>query len=191
MRLIALTLLLGIMLSACDSKPVRFNGTNISGVTIGSNSELTTQDGNRQAASGYRGKVNAIFFGYSHCPDICSPVLYRLSKIKKQLGQKGSDFQIVFITVDPEYDTPEQLKKFVAAFDSDILGLTGTKKEIEQVKRAYRISAILREDKNRRRMISHSGNIFIYDRKGKIRLLFREDSEPSLIREDLIRLMDE
>lgn len=191
MRLIALTLLLGIMLSACDSKPVRFNGTNISGVTIGSNSELTTQDGNRQAASGYRGKVNAIFFGYSHCPDICSPVLYRLSKIKKQLGKKGSDFQIVFITVDPEYDTPEQLKKFVAAFDSDILGLTGTKKEIEQVKRAYRISAILREDKNRRRMISHSGNIFIYDRKGKIRLLFREDSEPSLIREDLIRLMDE
>lgn len=191
MRLIALTLLLGIMLSACDSKPVRFNGTNISGVTIGSNSELTTHDGNRQAASGYRGKVNAIFFGYSHCPDICSPVLYRLSKIKKQLGKKGSDFQIVFITVDPEYDTPEQLKKFVAAFDSDILGLTGTKKEIEQVKRAYRISAILREDKNRRRMISHSGNIFIYDRKGKIRLLFREDSEPSLIREDLIRLMDE
>lgn len=183
--------LLFVAISGCNSEPEKYNATNISGVDIGSNMQLVTHEGNKLAASGYIGKVNAVFFGYSHCPDICSPVLYRLSKVKQQLGDKGRDFQVVFITVDPEYDTAEQLKKFVSAFDAGIVGLTGSARDIEQVKNAYKVAAILREDKNKRRIISHSGNIFIYDRKGNIRLLFREDTEPAQIVADINRLLAE
>ncbi|NDF13580.1 MAG: SCO family protein [Proteobacteria bacterium] len=109
-----------------------------SSVQIGGDFTLTDQLGRRVSASDFKGKVMLVFFGFTHCPDICPVTVATLSKTMESLGDKGDRVAPLFITVDPGRDSPEVLKDYLAPFDSRIVGLTGSDEEIIQVQQAYK-----------------------------------------------------
>jgi protein SCO1/2 len=104
---------------------------------IGGPFELTTHEGRRLSSAELEGKPFAVFFGFTHCPDVCPTTLLELTNLIKRLGPDADRMRFLFITVDPERDTPEQLKLYMSNFDPRIVGLTGTPEEIAGVARAY------------------------------------------------------
>jgi protein SCO1/2 len=105
---------------------------------VGGPFELTTHEGKRLASAEIKGRPFALFFGFTHCPDVCPTTLLELSNLIKELGPDADRMRFLFVTVDPERDTPEQLKLYLSNFDPRITGLVGTPEETAAVARAYR-----------------------------------------------------
>jgi len=124
---------------------------------------LRGSDGKALRLSRYRGKVVAIGFGYTSCPDVCPTTLAELAQARKSLGAAARDFQVIYITVDPERDTPEQLRRYLGAFDPTFVGGTGTPAELEKVRAGYGIQVT--------RELHHSSYVYLVDREGKLRAL--------------------
>lgn len=174
-----------LWLAACtQSSPENFNGTDISSVPWGGDFVLVNQDGNRTGLRQFEGKVVALFFGFTHCPDICSPTLARLADIRKHLGAEGSYLQVVFITVDPQHDTAAQLKEFLSQFDKTFVGLTGSQPEIDEVIRDYKVSFERHEERGVSG-ISHAGGVFLFDHHGKLRVFLREGMAANAMMHDI------
>lgn len=169
--LIALSL--AIMLVACSKQPLAFRNTVLDGVKWGGDFELTAHSGQRLRSVDFRGKVQVLFFGYTHCPDICAPTLAKLAQLSKALGVDAGRVQVVFISVDPEHDSPAQLKKFLAAFDPAFIGLTGTADELGAIAADHMV--FFKQVKAGR--VEHTGMLFVKDQKGRVRLLMK-DSTP-------------
>lgn len=189
-RLAGILLASLVTLAACaPAKPV-FKGTDISGVEWGGDFALTAHTGNRVRVSDYQGKAVVLFFGYSHCPDICAPTLVRLAGVLKQLGPDAARVQVLFVTVDPKRDTVERLAAFVPRFHPAILGLTGTEQEIGRIARDYKI-AYQHNPKSTADnvLIDHSGGMLVKDPKGKLRLLFKNDARSEDMAHDLRLLL--
>jgi protein SCO1/2 len=174
-----------LLLASCA--PEGFKGTDISGVEWGGDFELTAHTGKRVRSSEFRGKALVIFFGYTHCPDICAPTLVRLAQTLKQLGPGAERVQVFFITVDPRHDTPAQLAGFVPTFHPSFLGLTGSDRELAAVARNYRV--VYEPDPTHPDQIPHSGMILVKDAQGKPRLLFKNDTAAEDIAHDLRLLL--
>ena len=143
----ALAALFGLSLSACDASPEQppFTDGAIYGSTIGAPFTLTDQNAKRRSYSEFDGKFKMIYFGYTNCPDICTPDTQNLmaglklfEKLKPELADK---VQPLFITVDPQRDTPEVLTQFVRAFHPKLIGLTGSQQEIEAVLKSFAVVA--------------------------------------------------
>src|SRR5690606_7553453 len=100
--------------------------------------ELTTHEGKRLSSADLKGTPFAVFFGFTHCPDVCPTTLLELSNVIKRLGSDADRMRYLFISVDPERDTPEHLKRYLTSFDPHIVGLTGTPDEIAAAAKAYR-----------------------------------------------------
>ena len=115
----------------------------------------------------YRGKVVVLGFGFSNCPEICPTTLDRLAKAKKRLGESGRDLQVVYVTVDPERDTPERLRTYLAAFDPGFVGGTGTPAQVEKVQKEYGIMA----RKVGQQGFDHSTFVYLIDREGLLRVM--------------------
>lgn len=109
------------------------------GPSIGGPFELTAQTGERFSSTELAGKPFAIFFGFTHCPEVCPTTLYEMSVLLGKLGPQADEMRVLFITVDPERDRPEFLSRYLQSFDPRIIGLTGTEQEIEAVGKAYRV----------------------------------------------------
>jgi len=152
-------------------------------VSWGSDFSLTAQSGERFDSASLRGKVQVIFFGYTHCPDICAPTLAKLVQARQQLGPDAARMQVLFITVDPAHDTPKQLKTFLAGFDSTFIGLTGTLDEVRAVAAEHK-SYFKAEGKDGER-VAHTGMLYLKDRDGRVRVLVREDSSVEDLVHDL------
>ena len=103
--------------------------------TFGGPFTLTGTDGKSFASSKLNGRPAAIFFGFTHCPDVCPTTLARLTKLRRELGQGDEALSIVFISVDPERDTPAEVGNYLKLFDTPVVGLTGTQAQLDQVKR--------------------------------------------------------
>jgi protein SCO1 len=161
---------LACTLFACSSEPLPFRSTALEGVKWGKDFELTAHTGQRLRTADYRGKVLVLFFGYTHCPDICTPALARLAQLSKALGEDAKRVQVLFITVDPEHDNPAQLKKFLAGFDQSFIGLTGTADELGAVAAGHMV--FFKQAKAGR--VEHTGMLFVKDKKGRMRLLMKE-----------------
>ena len=99
---------------------------------------LTNQDGQRVTERDYAGRTHLVFFGFTHCPDVCPTTLQQIGDVLQALGPKGKDVRALFIAVDPERDTPEALKTYLASFDPRIVGLTGSPDEVNAAVKAYR-----------------------------------------------------
>jgi protein SCO1/2 len=104
---------------------------------IGDDFQLRNQHGGTTRLSELRGKALLMFFGYTHCPDICPSTLYSMSQARKLLGSEGERLQGIFITVDPARDTPERLREYLSYFDPTFLGLTGSDAELSAVAKAF------------------------------------------------------
>jgi protein SCO1/2 len=124
--------------------------------------------------SGQRGRVVVMAFGYTFCPDVCPTTLAEFAQIKGRLGAAEAQVRFVFITVDPERDSPERLRAYTAAFDRSFLGLTGTAGQLEAVRRAYGVTAHKRvvAGTSAAYLVDHSAFIYVVDREGRLRLMF-------------------
>jgi protein SCO1/2 len=191
-RLAAAGALLALALSACQPAPQVpvFQATDITGAAFARDFRLTDHNGQPRTLASFKGKVVAIFFGYTHCPDVCPTTLSDFAAALKQLGPLGDQVQVLFVTVDPQRDTPELLKLFVPAFDPRFLGMYTDAASLAAIAKEYKIvyqKTSVKDADNY--LIDHSAGSYVYDAEGRLRLLIPYGSSPDLIARDLKTLM--
>jgi len=183
-------LLLLMPLLACEAPelPSPFHASDVSRSLTGADFALTEAGGNQQRTlADYRGKVVALFFGYTHCPDICPTTLADLAQAKNMLGKDADNLQVIFVTVDPQRDRPEMLVKFVAAFNPSFRALYGDEHMTLQAAQAFDVSYQLQPTKSGYN-VDHSVGVFLIDPQGKVRLRTANTLRSAWLAED-IRLL--
>ena len=139
----------------------------VSPASLGGPFTLVGSDGRPFPSSRLAGKPYAIFFGFTHCPDVCPMTLQRLVKLRDDLGRGDEGFNIVFVTVDPERDGPSEVGSYAEAFGGPIIGLTGSPAQIEQVKKQYGIFSRKVPDPSGGYTVDHTATALLFDRNGK------------------------
>lgn len=140
-------------------------GEPVTMATFGGPFTLTGADGKAFPSTRLSGRPHAIFFGFTHCPDICPTTLARLVRLRGQMdGEKR--FEIVFVTVDPERDGPAEVGKYADLFDSPVIGLTGSPAQIDQVKKQYGIFSRKVPDSTGGYSVDHTATVLLFDRNG-------------------------
>jgi protein SCO1 len=135
--------------------------------SIGGPFTLVGSDGQPFSSARLSGKPYAIFFGFTHCPDVCPTTLARLVKLRQQLGAGEQPFEILFVTVDPERDGPSEVGKYAELFNSPIVGLTGSPAQIGQVKKQFGIFSEKVEQPGGDYTVNHTSTVLLFDRGGK------------------------
>ena len=156
---------------------------------IGGPFRLVDQDGKTVTDADLKGKWSLVYFGYTHCPDACPTALNAISIALDDLGPKRDAVRPVFITVDPERDTPEVLKSYVTSFDAPILALTGTPEEIAQAAKGYRVYYAKHPEPGGDYSMDHSSVIYVMDPEGRFTASFTHESSPEEIAERLKKLL--
>jgi protein SCO1/2 len=182
-------LLTAALLAGCDSGP-RFKSTDITGADYGSALELTDHTGRARRLEDFRGRAVVVFFGFTHCPDVCPTTLADVSQVLKQLGPDAERVQVLFVTVDPERDTREVLEKYVTAFDARFLGLYGDAAATQRAAKAFKVYYEKRKTGDGY-SVDHSGQSYVIDPQGRVRLFVRHDRIASDLAEDLRTLLKE
>jgi len=170
---ISLLVLLAVSLAACGRSPSApsFRAIDVTGADFGRELQLTDFNGQPRQLSDFRGKAVVVFFGYTHCPDVCPTTLSALASAIKKLGPDGDKVQVLFVTADPERDTAEVLKQYVTAFNPTFLGLRGTVDETAKVAKEFKV--IVQKNAGadpNNYTVDHSSGTYIYDPSGKLRL---------------------
>ena len=135
--------------------------------TIGGPFTLTASTGKPFSSAELSGKPAAVFFGFTHCPDVCPTTLARLTKLRRELGKGDDALSIVFISVDPERDTPAELDTYMKLYDTPVVGLTGTPAQIEQVKKQFGIYSRKVEQPGGSYSVDHTATVILLDRNGQ------------------------
>ena len=149
---------------------------------IGGPFSLTAPDGSRVTDQTLKGTPFAIFFGFTRCPDVCPTTLSRMAQLRKQLGPDGDKFRIVFVSVDPGYDSPEDIGRYVELFGTPILGLTGTDKEIDAAVKAYRAFYKKVPTASGDYTIDHTASVYLMDADGKLQsIIAYDETDPSAL----------
>lgn len=161
---VALALALAAMLWWRAGQSVRAAPEAAAPVTIGAPFTLTASDGSRFDSASLKGTPYVLFFGFTHCPDVCPTTLARLAKLRVRLGKP---LTIVFVTVDPERDTPAEMARFAAAFATPIVALTGTPAEIAGVTKSFDIYSKKVAAKDGDYTIDHTATVLLFDRAGR------------------------
>lgn len=174
------------LLSACSPQTPAFTSVDVSGVDYARNFELTDHNGQTRRMQDFAGKVVVIFFGYTQCPDVCPTTLSEMAEVKKALGQDGDKLQVLFISVDPERDTPELLKNYMANFDPSFLALYAPAPKLAELAKDFKIYYKKAEGKSPSSYtMDHSAGSYVYDTKGKLRLFTRYGAGPKGLTEDI------
>ena len=184
---LALALALGLLLSACEPGQ-KFRSTDITGADYGKALDLTDHSGKARHLEDFRGKAVVLFFGFTHCPDICPTTLAETAAAMKQLGPDSDRVQVLFVTVDPERDTPDALGKYVTAFDPRFLGLRGDAEATQRAAREFKVFYEKRKAGESYTM-DHSGQTYVIDPQGRLRLLVRPERIAEDLPEDLRTLL--
>ena len=148
-----------------QSEPQQVSSTPLG--TIGGPFTLTGTDGKPFASSKLNGKPAAIFFGFTHCPDVCPTTLARLARLRRDLGKGDDALSIVFISVDPERDTPAEVGNYIQLYDTPVIGLTGTPAQIEQVKKQFGIFSRKVEQPGGSYSVDHTAAVILLDKNGQ------------------------
>jgi protein SCO1/2 len=180
-------LLLATLAAGCDSGQ-KFKSADITGADYGRTLELTDHNGKLRHLEDFRGKAVVLFFGFTHCPDICPTTLAETAAALKQLGADAERVQVLFITVDPERDTAEALAKYVTAFDPRFLGLRGDAQATQRAAREFKVFYEKRKSGESYSM-DHSGQSYVIDPQGRLRLLVRPERIAEDLPEDLRTLL--
>lgn len=169
----------GGLLACSGEKKAGFHSTDLTGVDYAKSFTLSDHEGQTRTLADFKGKVVAIFFGYTQCPDVCPTTMLEMADIKKRLGEDGERLQVLFISVDPERDTPEVLKGYMQSFDPSFLGLyTESPEALAALARDFKI--FYQKAKGRSEgsyTVDHSAITYLYDPQGKLRLFARYDPE--------------
>ena len=154
---------------------------------------LLDTDGQRVHASDTQGQVRLLFFGFTSCPDVCPATLAYLKRVFQTMpADLRNDVTALFVSVDPQRDTPERLEQYVSFFSDRIVGLTGSESTLRDLAKRYRTTFGYGEpDADGNYTVSHSSAIYVFDQEGRIRLLLRPDLPKEKVAEDLARLARE
>lgn len=178
------------LLAGCDGGGPKFKSTDITGVDYGSSLDLPDTSGKMRHLADFRGKAIVLFFGYTHCPDVCPTTLADLAGVMKTLGADADRVQVLFVTVDPERDTPQALGEYVHAFDKRFIGLRGDPAATERVAKEFKIYYEKRKD-GASYSVDHSAQSYVFDPKGRLRLVVRPDDITADLPADLRTLLKE
>ena len=153
---------------------------------------LADDRGRSVSEQDYRGKVALLFFGYTHCPDVCRTTLADLAQTLRASGGDSGDARVLFVTVDPARDSTEVMHDYVKAFGPQFVGLRGDAAAIDALARRYRVTYTLgKPDAQGNYEVTHSSAVFVFDRDGRARLLFTPKNAPDAMAQDLRRLLAE
>jgi len=179
-----------ILLTGCDRSPSPWALHDISGLMPPLAFTLHDGSGQTRHADDFQGKLVLLYFGYTHCPDICPTTLARLVNATRKLGAAADRTRILFVSVDPARDTPAVLQRYQQAFGPGVTALSGTPAQLRTLTRRYRVSFGLGQpDADGRYEVSHSSAVFIFDRDGAARLLATGTDSAEKISTDLERLL--
>jgi protein SCO1/2 len=186
-------LLLAGLLAACGQSPPPWGLRDISGLMPPLDFTLTaSSDGATVHGEDFRGKVVLLYFGYTHCPDVCPTTLSLLSRAVSSLGASADQVRVLFVSVDPARDTLDQLKTYAAAFGPEVVGLRGSDAELKALTKRYRVSyGYGKPDARGAYEVSHSSAVYVFDREGEIRLLIGSTESAAVITTDLQHLLAE
>ena len=187
-----LALACALLLAGCQHGALPFKLTNISGHMPDLKFQLTDDSGQPVTAADYRGDVLLLYFGYTHCPDVCPLTLAHLHVALQKLGKQADEVRILFVSVDPARDTPAVLHAYVNAFDKRAVGLTGSARAIEALSKRYR-SAFTREPSGQdgNYEVTHSSAIYVFDRAGRARVLYTPGTPQAGLVHDLGLLLNQ
>lgn len=189
----ALLLGLCVLLAACSERSEDWSLYNVRGHLPDLQFKLAGAGGKTVSSDDMRGKAVLLFFGYASCPDICPTTMAQLSAVVQQLGDQADRVRIVFVSVDPHRDTPDMLQAYVDAFNKQAVGLTGTEKQIADLARRYRVAYQIEKprpgDAPDTYEVTHSRGVYIFDGRGKARLLASDTDSVAAVTGDLKRLL--
>jgi|1186.fasta_scaffold286389_1 protein SCO1/2 len=177
-----------LLIVAMRENPKGAAGTMLASA-IGGPFQLVDQNGKRVSDADLKGKWQLLFFGYTHCPDACPTALNEIALALDKLGDKRDKVEVVFITVDPERDTPQVLKSYVQSFDASIVALTGSPDQIAQAAKAYRVFYAKHPRPDGGYEMDHSAVIYVMDPQGRFTATFTPDTPAPAIAERLQKLL--
>lgn len=178
-----------LALAACSApEPTVFHSTDISGADYAKDFHLTDHRGQPRSLGDFRGKVVTMFFGYTQCPDVCPTNLATMAEVMRILGPQADQVQVLFVTVDPERDTPDLLSQYSNAFDPRFLGLYGDVPGTEKVARDFKIF-FRKQGEGPHYTVDHSAGTYVYDPAGRLRLYVRHGETAAVVAEDIRRLL--
>ncbi len=175
------------VLAACDSKPT-FKNVDITGSkAFGTNFALIDVDGKLRTLADFNGKAVVMFFGYTHCPDVCPTTLIEMQEVMSLLGPQAAKVQVIFVTLDPERDTSEVLKQYVPAFNPSFIGLRPANEEaLNRLTKEFKIyyKRVPGLSPNTY-TIDHTAGSYVFDPKGQLRLYIKHGQGPEVLAQDL------
>ncbi|MDM0120702.1 SCO family protein [Variovorax arabinosiphilus] len=161
------------MAGCTDPKP-SFNAVDMTGADYAKNFALKDADGKERTLADFKGKVVVLFFGYAQCPDVCPTTMTEMAQVKQQLGKDGDKLQVLFVTVDPDRDTPEVMKAYMGAFDPAFVALIPTQDQLAAMAKDYKAYYKKVDGKTPTSYsMDHSAASYIYDTQGRLRLYAR------------------
>ena len=182
-RLLLLTL--ALLLAGCDTQP-QFGNTDISAAGYATDFALTDHNGKPRTMADFRGKAVVIFFGYTQCPDVCPTTMTGMAEAMKLLGEDASKVQVLFVTVDPERDTPQLLAQYVPVFNPSFLGLYADAQTIARTAQEFRIFYKKQAGSTPTTYtVDHTAGSYVYDPQGRLRLYVKHGEKPEVIAKDL------
>jgi protein SCO1/2 len=187
-------LLLGTVLAlvACSESKPAFSGIDITGAHYATGFSLTDHNGQARTLADFKGQAVVVFFGFTQCPDVCPTSMAEMAEAKRLLGPDGARLQGLFISIDPERDTPEIMQAYLASFDPTFLALYAAPQALPDLAKSYRIYYKKVEGKTPTSYtLDHSAGSYVYDPQGRIRLYHRYGSGAQALAGDLKRLLSE
>ncbi|HCW89122.1 MAG TPA: cytochrome c oxidase assembly protein [Marinobacter sp.] len=178
-----------VLLAACSDSG-QWHGKDISGLMPELTFELTNDQGEAVTAEQYQDQIRLLFFGFTSCPDVCPATLAKLNKAIRAMPEPlRTDVTALFVSVDPQRDTPEKIAAYVNFFGERTVGLTGDEPALRKLAKRYRTTfGYDKPDERGNYAVSHSSAVYVFDRQGKARLLFQSDLSADQIAEDLTQL---
>jgi protein SCO1/2 len=190
MRRFVAAALAALALGACAPDGPRFQNADITGASFGRDFALTDASGRQRKLADFRGMAVVVFFGYTQCPDVCPAAMATLAEAMRKLGADAHRVQGLFITLDPERDTPELLSRYVPAFHPSFLGLYGDAAQTESVAREFKV--VYRKVPGttpESYTVDHSAGMFVFDPEGRLRLFVSHSQSADALARDLRELL--
>ena len=166
--------LFGLNLAGCTESKPTFNAVDLTGAEYARDFKLTDMNGQVRTLGDYKGKVVVLFFGYAQCPDVCPTTMTEMAQVKQKLGKDGDRLQVVFVTVDPERDTPTIMKAYMEAFDPTFTALIPTPEQLAALAKDFKVYYKKVDGKTPTSYsMDHSAAQYVYDPQGRLRLYAR------------------
>jgi protein SCO1/2 len=178
-----------LTLAGCDSKAKKLavkGGSDITGTHLGSDLSMVDQDGHPRTLADYKGKIVVVFFGYTHCPDVCPTAMAQLAQTMALLKGEASQTQVLMITIDPQRDTPQIMGRYVKAFNPNFVGLTGTPKQVAETAKSFKAYYAKEPGPTKDSYVmNHSSSFYILDKTGDARILLPGNALAEVIAHDI------